>query len=277
MWVCANVKCLCVGWDKAWVQRHSEWMCGFRLWLSRQNLCHWNLFLGPQLFTTFCEGFTRPRGERSPRLCSSLMKVVCGLRRKLLTSPTFILSKPLWRRSSGLRRSTAALKGRLLNVIGVMFDSLKVSLRLCCVHWSFSTIQPRAVSDLPAWTLKFLILFIYFYKSNYCVSLMTTSSCLQLQFPAVQTFQVLVLKYPKDWCFIWFFSNLTYRSDNRPIQLVGLKEESQVQLTSFCSLPQIHRPWTTWQVRRSFSEQRVSCALHLASCLHTNRQNNSQS
>lgn len=93
VWVCANVKCLCVGWDKARVERYIKWMCGFRLWLSRQNLWDWNLFLGPRLFTTFIEGFTRPRGEWSPQLCSSLMKVVCGLSRKLLTSPTFILSK----------------------------------------------------------------------------------------------------------------------------------------------------------------------------------------
>lgn len=143
VWVCANVKCSCVGWDKARVQRYIKWMRGFRLWLSRQNLWDWNLFLGPRLFTTFIEGFAWPRGERSPQLCSSLMKVVCGLSRKLLTSPTFILSKMC---TSWMWLGSCLTPSKFLRVSAAL-------------HWSLYTTRPRTVTDLSEWTFKFFFFF----------------------------------------------------------------------------------------------------------------------
>lgn len=144
VWVCANVKCLCLGWNKARVQRYIEWMCGFCLRLNRWNLWHWNSFFrAATIYNIFRRLHLTPRKEKPSALFfpdESYVQV-----EEKVMSPTFILSEVLWQShlrylkcSSRLQHCAAGLNVHLLDVIGVMFDSLIhrsfLKLLLCALN-----------------------------------------------------------------------------------------------------------------------------------------------
>lgn len=225
MWVCAKCQVLVCGLGiKPGFRDASSWMCGFRLWLSRQNLRDsLSFFRAAAIYNIFLKASCDLAGEQKPSALFLPDKSCARVEEKSYLLVQLLFFQRLFDGVlQGCGAAPPSWKCTSWMWLGSCLTPSKFPSRLCCVHWFF-TIQPRngyrfirVNSQVP-----YFILFFFNKSNHYCGSLMATWSCLQFQFPAVQPFQVLVLKYPKYW-----FLNLTYHSDNRPILLVGLKEES---------------------------------------------------